>query len=114
MVSEIKRKVIFNVACVPLRVGLVLLLYYLAFPELSILTGLISLGFLYKSFNPAKIGFFGGDVYWSRNFHFLTYAITSILLLIEDTREYAFWVLAFDIIASYIYFWYHYRIFKKI
>ena len=102
------RILLFNLVCIPIRIGILLLVYFFPQPETIILTSLIALGFLYKYFKPTKIGFFGGKVFWSRFFHFLTYFTTSLLLIFEETREYAFWILAFDIIVGFLMFWNHY------
>jgi len=110
MVSINTRILLFNLVCIPVRIGILLLVYFFPRLETIILTGLIALGFLYKYFKPTKIGMFGGKVFWSRLFHFFTYFITSLLLIFEETREYAFWVLAVDVIVGFLMFWNHYKI----
>ena len=104
--SKEKRFLLFNTVCIPFRIGILLIIFFFPLPELAVLTGLISLGFLYKYFYPTKKGFFGGKVFWSRLYHFLTYLLATIFLLVEDVREYAFWFLAADIIISFMLYYY--------
>lgn len=108
MVSINTRILLFNLVCIPVRIGILLLVYYFPKPETIALTASLSLGFLYKYFHPTTIGAFGGKVFWSRIFHFTTYLIASLLLIFEETREYAFWALAVDIIVGFLMFWNHY------
>jgi len=113
MVSVKERIILFNLVCISVRVALVLLLYFFPIPELIILTGLISLGFLYKYLKPTTIGFFGGKVFWPRLFHFLTYFIASLFLVFKDTREHAYILLAIDVIVGFSLFWNHYLDFSS-
>tara|TARA_R110001632_G_scaffold106223_2_gene215785 strand:+ start:497 stop:709 length:213 start_codon:yes stop_codon:yes gene_type:complete len=50
-----------------------------------------------------KSGFFDSPVYWPRLLHAATYMTAAILLLIEDTRKYAFWLLVADIIIGFFF-----------
>ena len=113
MVSVQNRKILFNFGCIPIRVGLLLIIYFYPLQLLAILTGIISLGFLYRYLRPKKFGshtlMFGKQIYWSRFFHFFTYLVATILLIIEETREYAYIALAVDIIIGFLVFWNHYK-----
>ena len=101
--NEYKRILLFYLICIPIRIGLILLLYYFPYKQLSILTFLISFGFLYQFLiRKSKIGFFKGKVFWPRWFHFLTYLIASILLVIPDTKNYAYIALIVDVCFSVI------------
>lgn len=99
---------LFNSICLASRVGIVLLLYFFPYQEMSILPLLIGFGFLYQKLKNDKKGFFGSSVYWPRLIHSFTYITAGILLLIEETRKYAFWVLAADIILGFFVFWSYY------
>lgn len=102
--SERQRFILFNLICIPIRVALVLIIFFFPYPELAVLTGAISLGFLYKYFNPTKIGFFGGKVFWSRAFHFFTFLLATIFLAVEELRKYAYIILAIDVGVSFLYY----------
>lgn len=109
------RITLFNSYCLAARIGIILLLYFFPYPEMSILPFIIAFGFLYKKIKRDNRGVFGGVVFWPRLLHSMNYLIAAILLLFEDTRKYAFWVLVGDIIIGFFIFWYHYRnfIFSK-
>ena len=105
----LKQKILlFNLVCIPVRIGILLLVYF--FPErlTSILTFIISFGFFYRYFSPTEKGIFETKVYWSRLFHSITYLATSVLLLLEQSKEYAFWILVFDVSVGFLTFWNHY------
>ena len=101
---------LFNSYCLAARIGIILLLYFFPSPEMAVLPFIIAFGFLYQHIKKVKKGFFGRSVYWSRLLHTATYMIAGILLLIKDTRKYAFWLLVADIIIGFFIFWYHYKI----
>lgn len=109
MYTDIQKLYLFNFICIPIRIGILLLVYYFPRSETSILTWLIGLGFLYRHFNPTKKGIFKTKVYWSRLFHAITYIICSIMLLFEKTRDYAYIVLIVDISLGFITVWNHYK-----
>ena len=108
MININSKLILFNSFCIAFRIGIILLLYFLPYQELSILPFIISFGFLYQYFKN-KTSFFGSKVYWSRLFHAFTYLTAAILLLIENTKDYAFWVLVGDLIIGFFIVWYHYR-----
>jgi len=109
MSTTLKNFSIFNLVCVPLRIGIVLLVYYYAKSETSILTWLIGLSFLYRYLYPTDKGFFKSKIYWSRLFHAITYITCSIMLLVEETRDYAYIVLIVDIVLGFLTVWNHYQ-----
>lgn len=91
------RAVVFYSICVPIRVGLVMLLYYYALQEFAIPLFAIAVGFTYQHGLDKKIGGFGGEVYWNRFLHAMLYFLTASMLLFERTREYAYIILAIDV-----------------
>jgi len=76
---------------------------------MSILPFVIVFSFLYQHIKKNKSGLFDSPVYWPRLLHAATYMTAAILLLVEDTRKYAFWLLVADIIIGFFIFWHHYR-----
>ena len=51
------RILLFNLVCIPIRIGILLIVYFFPRLETISLTSLIALGFLYKYFKPSQIGF---------------------------------------------------------
>jgi hypothetical protein len=100
--KTIDRIYTFSIICIGIRIALVLLIYFYPEPYWAILTGLIALGFFKNIFYGKKKGFFGGNVYWSRDAHFINYAITTALLIPENTRGFAYLFLAIDVIEGYL------------
>lgn len=109
MVNITTRITLFNSYCLAARIGIILLLYFFPYPEMSILPFIIAFGFLYQQIKKDNKGFFGSPVFWPRLLHAFIYLIAAILLLIEGTRKYAFWILVGDIFIGFFIFWYHYR-----
>ena len=109
MVNVNTKITLFNSYCLAVRIGFILLLYFFPYPEMSILPFVIAFGFLYQHIKKDKSGGFGSPVYWPRLLHAATYMTAAILLLVEDTRKYAFWLLVADIIIGFFIFWHHYR-----
>ena len=109
MYTDKQKLILFTLVCIPVRIGILLLVYYFPRRETSALTWLIGLGFLYRSLAPTPKGIFKTKVYWSRPFHACTYILCSILLLIEETQKYAYTVLIADISLGFITVWNHYK-----
>ena len=113
MVSENSRIVIFNTFCIASRISLILILFFFPYSELAVLTGLIGLGFIYSHYLRKNDSGFGGRVYWPRLLHGFLYIIATVLLIVEKTREYAFYVLILDLAIGYFIFLEHYKLVKK-
>lgn len=91
------RSAVFYSICMPLRVALVLLLYYYPLHELILPLYAIGFGFIYQYGKNKTKGFFNGNVYWPRMKHAILYFIAASFLLYKETRNYAYILLAIDI-----------------
>lgn len=98
------RLLLFFLVCIPVRVGIAVFTFYLSsFPEAVrvVVAGIlaaVALSFaLQHAVLKRSIGAFGQRVWWGglRPFHFVTYFLASLFLLVSPPRE--------DI-ASYILF----------
>jgi hypothetical protein len=98
---ELRASVFYSI-CVPLRIALVLLLFYYPSPDFVIPLFAFALGFAYKYGKETKKGFFGGEVYWPRLLHSMLYFLCASMLLFESTRDYAYIALAVDVVVGSI------------
>ena len=58
MYTDKQKLILFTLVCIPIRIGILLLVYYFPQAETSSLTWLIGLGFLYRSLTPTSKGIF--------------------------------------------------------
>jgi hypothetical protein len=105
-----KRAGIFNGICIPIRISIVILLYFFHSREMAIIPGIIGGSFFYKYFfNNTAQGFFGNEVYWSRPLHGALYLLSMSLLLSEETSDLAYIPVAIDTVLGFLSFWFNYR-----
>jgi len=88
---------VFYSICIPIRIGLVVLLYYYTLQEFAIPLFALAVGFGYQYGLDRKRGGFGGEVYWNRFLHAVLYFLSASMLMFNQTREYAYVVLAVDV-----------------
>lgn len=100
MLTILQKTVLFHGGCVPIRICLILLYYFYNSFEISSITFLIGVLFLYKAINGNSIGVFGSKVYWPRLFHSLTYVTSGVLMCIKNTQKYAFIPLLIDVVIG--------------
>ena len=102
------RQLYFWLGCIPTRIILVLIAYFLPLnylPYYGIVTLLISLGFIRAFFFSNKnVGFFKGDIWWNnlRLVHAVLYLSFSIGAFLEF--EYSWVFLLIDVIIGMISF----------
>lgn len=110
------RILLFLILCIPIRLLLSYFAYYLQNKNInnlykkilinlfSIISFLIGISFLYQYYLNRKIGFFGGEIYWSnfRLLHSFNYILFSILFLLNYKNSYL--ILLFDVILGLLLF----------
>jgi cobalamin synthase len=94
------RRLLFFLACVPLRTALIVLAYKFrpknnAFLIFAILVGV---GFLVQYLRDNRVGGFGGDVYWNRIMHSMFYFLFAILYAMDFQQAWV--VLLVDLFAG--------------
>lgn len=106
MITPINTRIkLFFLVCLPARIGIVLLAYYIPLKYLQLmgyitLIASIRFTYLFKNYKKGDKGGFGGNLWWNdmRLFHSITYLIFSIMAIRKNNKAYM--ILIFDIIIG--------------
>lgn len=115
MTSDQRRIVLFLIACLAARCGLVLLARFGSpriLTYLGVFALLVSIGLMYQYFvNPKKPGAFGGQPWWNdlRPVHSLLYLTFAIFVLVLKKPEKAYLILLADVLIGFSAFIVHYK-----